>query len=95
MTVDTTTVRKIARLARIRIEDAEEATLAQELGGILQWIDELQAVDTEGVEPMTSAVATELHLREDAVTDGNAQEAVLSNAPERMAVFYTVPKVVE
>ncbi len=95
MTVDKDTVRKIAHLARIRIDEADEATLAQELGGILQWIDALQAVDTEGVEPMTSAVATELKLREDAVTDGGAQEAVLSNAPERMAVFYTVPKVVE
>ncbi len=95
MTVDRKTVRHIARLARIRIDEAEEETLAQELGGILQWIDALKAVDTDGVEPMTSAVATELHLREDAVNDGNAQDAVLSNAPGRMAVFYTVPKVVE
>ena len=95
MTVDKETVRHIARLARIRIDEAEEETLAKDLGGILQWIDALQAVDTEGVVPMTSAVATELKLREDAVDDGNMQEAVLKNAPDRMAVFYTVPKVVE
>ncbi len=95
MTVDKETVRKIAHLARIRIDEAEEETLARELDGILQWIDALQAVDTEGVAPMTSAVATELRLREDEVADGDAQEAVLSNAPDRMAVFYTVPKVVE
>jgi len=95
MTVDKDTVRNIARLARIRIDEAEEETLAQELGGILQWIDALQAVDTDGVAPMTSAVATELHLREDQVTDGDAQDAVLSNAPDRVGAFYTVPKVVE
>ncbi|MBC6405319.1 MAG: Asp-tRNA(Asn)/Glu-tRNA(Gln) amidotransferase subunit GatC [Rhodospirillales bacterium] len=95
MTVDKETVRHIARLARIRIDEAEEEILAKDLGGILQWIDVLQAVDTEGVAPMTSAVATELKLREDAVDDGNAQEAVLKNAPDRMALFYSVPKVVE
>ncbi len=95
MAVDKDTVRHVARLARIRIDEAEEDTLAKELAGIMQWIDALQEVDTEGVEPMTSAVATELRLREDVVDDGAQPDAVLRNAPGRMAAFYTVPKVVE
>ncbi|GAB5469276.1 MAG: Asp-tRNA(Asn)/Glu-tRNA(Gln) amidotransferase subunit GatC [Rhodospirillales bacterium] len=95
MTVTKETVRHIARLARIRIEESEEETLTDELGGILQWIDALQAVDTEGVEPMTSVVASQQRLREDVVDDGDRQEDVLANAPGRMAVFYSVPKVVE
>ncbi len=95
MAVDKDTVRHVARLARIRIDEAEEDTLAKELAGILQWIDALQAVDTEGVQPMTSAVASEPKLREDVVDDGGNPEAVLQNAPGRMAAFYTVPKVVE
>ncbi|MEO1192209.1 MAG: Asp-tRNA(Asn)/Glu-tRNA(Gln) amidotransferase subunit GatC [Pseudomonadota bacterium] len=95
MTVTKETVRHIARLARIRVDASEEENLARELGGILDWIDALQAVDTEGVEPMTSVVASQQPLRADQVNDGDAQEAVLQNAPQRMAVFYAVPKVVE
>lgn len=95
MTVDRETVRHIARLARVRIEESEEEGLATELAGILDWVEALQAVDTEGVAPMTSVVAAELRLREDAVNDGSDREAVLKNAPARMADFYSVPKVVE
>jgi len=95
MTVDRETVRHIARLARVRIEESEEEALAKELGGILDWVEALRSVDTEGVEPMTSAVATELRLRRDVVDDGKDPERVLQNAPARVAAFYSVPKVVE
>ncbi|MBS28586.1 MAG: Asp-tRNA(Asn)/Glu-tRNA(Gln) amidotransferase GatCAB subunit C [Alphaproteobacteria bacterium] len=95
MALDTDTVRRIARLARIHVDDADLAPLADELNNILGWIEQLEEVDTDGVEPMTSAVEMVQRLRADAVNDGDLQEAVLSNAPEPNDGFYTVPKVVE
>ena len=72
-----------------------DAPLADELSGILAWIEQLNEVDTEGVEPMTSAVAAKLPWREDVVNDGGDPERVLSNAPRRDRNFFVVPKVVE
>jgi len=95
MAVDEETVRHIARLARISVAPEEEAGLAKELDGILQWIDALQAVDSEGVKPMTSVVASSQRLREDAVTDGGKRDDILANAPNAVGAFFTVPKVVE
>lgn len=95
MALDTDTVRRIARLARIHVDDADLAPLADELNNILGWIEQLEEVDTDGVEPMTSAVEMVQRLRADAVNDGDLQHAVLSNAPEPDDGFYTVPKVVE
>lgn len=95
MAVDKDTVAKIARLARLKVEPAQQAALVGELNGILGWIEQLKEVETAGIEPMTSVVATRLPLRDDVVTDGGKPEAVLANAPEAMAGFFTVPKVVE
>jgi aspartyl-tRNA(Asn)/glutamyl-tRNA(Gln) amidotransferase subunit C len=95
MAIDADTVRKVARLARIRVEDAQLEPLATELSGILDWIEQLGEVDTDGVEPMTSCVACALPMREDVVTDGDKRDAVLLNAPKTDRGFFVVPKVVE
>jgi aspartyl-tRNA(Asn)/glutamyl-tRNA(Gln) amidotransferase subunit C len=95
MAIDAATVRKVARLARIAVPEERLDPLAQELSGILNWIEQLGEVDTDGVEPMTSAVAATLPLREDVVTDGGNAARVLSNAPKSVDGFYVVPKVVE
>jgi len=95
MAIDAATVRKVARLARIAVAEERLEPLARELSGILQWIEQLGEVDTDGVEPMTSAVAATLPMREDVVTDGGDASKVLSNAPRAVDGFYVVPKVVE
>jgi aspartyl-tRNA(Asn)/glutamyl-tRNA(Gln) amidotransferase subunit C len=95
MAIDANTVRKVARLARIRVEDAQLEPMAKELSSIMDWIEQLAEVDTDGVEPMTSCVAVKLPLREDVVTDGNKRNAILANAPKADRGFFVVPKVVE
>ena len=95
MAIDAATVRRVAHLARIKTPEDRLEHLAQELNGILAWIEQLDEVDIEGVEPMTSNVSQPLRLREDVVTDGGNVEAVLSNAPKAADGFYVVPKVVE
>ena len=95
MQVDDVTVRRIARLARIRISDAEADALRSELSGILDWVEQLDEVDTSDVEPMTRVVPIELKMRSDTVTEGDQAEAVTANAPVRDKNFYVVPKVVE
>ena len=95
MSLDTATVRRVASLARIRLDEGEVARMRDELNGILSWVEQLRAVDTEGVEPMSGGGDAALRLRADAVTDGGAAEAVLGNAPDREGAFFTVPKVVE
>ena len=95
MSLDPATVRRIASLARIRVEEPEIATLQTELNAILGWIEQLNEVDVDGVEPLTGAAQMALKMREDAVTDGGYPEQVLANAPERAGDFYAVPKVVE
>ncbi len=95
MSLDPATVRRIAKLARIRLEEAEVAQLQDELNGILGWIEQLDEVDVDGVEPLAGSAAMALRMREDVVTDGGAAEIVLGNAPERAGAFFTVPKVVE
>ena len=95
MAIDAATVKKVANLARIREPEERLQPLAQELSGILAWIEQLNEVDTEGVEPMTSAVAAKLPMREDVVTDGDCVEKVLANAPRADKGFFVVPKVVE
>ena len=93
--LDRSTVKTIAYLARLRVEDAQCDALAAELSGILHWIEQLGEVNTEGVEPMTSVAAMTLARRADAVTDGGNPGAVLSNAPAAVEAYYVVPKVVE
>ena len=88
-------VKRIALLARIRIEKSELENLRIELNSILGWVEQLSQVDTDGVEPMTTVADIALAQRTDCVTDGNASEDVLANAPDREGDFYAVPKVVE
>ena len=95
MAVDQATVRRIAALARIHVEDAEVATLQTELNTILGWIEQLNEVNVDGIEPLAGAAQMALKMREDVVTDGGYVEKVLENAPERAGNFYAVPKVVE
>lgn len=95
MAIDAATVRKVARLARIRVDEDRVEPLAAELSGILTWIEQLNEVDTEGVAPMASTEAVSLPMREDVVTDGGDPAKVLSNAPKSDRGFFVVPKVVE
>jgi aspartyl-tRNA(Asn)/glutamyl-tRNA(Gln) amidotransferase subunit C len=95
MSVTPEDVRRIARLARIAAPEERLEALAGELNGILAWIEQLNEVDVEGVQPMASAVDVALPMREDAVTDGNIRDDVLANAPHTEEGFYVVPKVVE
>jgi aspartyl-tRNA(Asn)/glutamyl-tRNA(Gln) amidotransferase subunit C len=95
MQVDEATVRRIARLARIRITDEEARSLGGELSGILDWVAQLDEVDTSTVEPMTRVVAQGLKMREDQVTDGDKADDVTRNAPMVEDHFFVVPKVVE
>lgn len=95
MAVDEKTVRRIAHLARIKLDDADVEPMMKELNGILDWVEQLGEVNTDGVEPMTSVVAQKMRWREDVVSDGNIQEDVLKNAPEAQFGFYAVPKVIE
>ncbi len=95
MAIDAATVRKVARLARIAEPEEKLEPLARELSGILNWIEQLNEVDTDGVEPMTTAVHATLPMRDDVVTDGGDAARVLSNAPKSDEGFFVVPKVVE
>jgi len=95
MAIDAATVKKVARLARIRVAEERLAPLAAELSGILAWIEQLDEVDTEGVAPMASTEAVTLPMREDVVTDGGDRAAILANAPRTERGFFVVPKVVE
>jgi aspartyl-tRNA(Asn)/glutamyl-tRNA(Gln) amidotransferase subunit C len=95
VSLDRSTVKTIAYLARLRVADDQLDGLARELSGILHWVEQLGEVNTEGVEPMTSVVAMTLPQREDRVTDGGDRRAVLANAPAAIDDYYSVPKVVE
>ncbi len=95
MSVDAATVKRIAHLARIKIEEHEVAPLERELNGILSWIEQLGEVDTSGVEPMTAVIPNKLRWREDVVTDGGYPDKVLANAPQAEFGFFAVPKVIE
>ena len=95
MEIDETTVKRIARLARIKITAEEAKGLEKELSGILEWVKQLDEVETSGVEPMTRVVPITLKKRTDEVTDGEIAEQVTQNAPERADHFFVVPKVVE
>ncbi|WP_298356312.1 Asp-tRNA(Asn)/Glu-tRNA(Gln) amidotransferase subunit GatC [Rhodoblastus sp.] len=95
MSVDLATVRRIAHLARIRVSEEEAPFLQNEINSILDFVEELNAVDVEGVEPMTSVLPMAMKKRADVVTDGNIVEKVLANAPAREDGFFVVPKVIE
>jgi aspartyl-tRNA(Asn)/glutamyl-tRNA(Gln) amidotransferase subunit C len=95
MQVDAAAVQRIARLARIKVTGEEAKALETELSGILQWVKQLDEVDTSGVEPMTSVIPMTLKQRPDVVTDGGIADDVVANAPAREDHFFVVPKVVE
>ena len=96
MSVDKSTVVRIAQLARIKISEDDLGPLAEELSKIVGWVEQLDEVDTEGVTPMAStAQGTILHQRDDVVTDGDCREEVLSNAPKTKKGYFVVPKVIE
>ena len=95
MSVDAATVRRVARLARIAEPEARLEALTGELNGILAWIEQLDEVDVDGVEPLSSNVAMSLPLRDDVVGDGGDARRVLKNAPKSAHGFFVVPKVVE
>jgi aspartyl-tRNA(Asn)/glutamyl-tRNA(Gln) amidotransferase subunit C len=95
MSIDIDTARKVAKLARIKVEDEALPALATEFSNILGFIEQLNEVDVEGVEPMTSVTPQRLYRREDVVADGNQPKAVLQNAPDAREGFFAVPKVVE
>lgn len=95
MSLDRAAVAKIAKLARLKMEPDRIEAMTSELNRILSFVEELQAVPTDNVTPMTSVTPMKLRQREDEVTDGGKPEAVLKNAPQRQGDFYTVPKVVE
>jgi aspartyl-tRNA(Asn)/glutamyl-tRNA(Gln) amidotransferase subunit C len=95
MQVDAKTVHRIARLARIKVTDEEAKALEKELSGILDWVAQLDEVDTSKVEPLTRVIPMTLKQRADKVTDGGIADDVVANAPEREDHFFVVPKVVE
>lgn len=95
MAIDVETARRVAKLARIRVEEGDLPALADELSGILRFMEELNAVDVTGIAPMTSVTPMRLKLRADEVTDGAMQAAILQNAPDAREGFFAVPKVVE
>ena len=95
MSIDLETAARVAKLARIAVEDDALPALAQEFNTILGFIEQLNEVDIEGIEPMTSVTPMRLKRRDDTVTDGNQQAAILSNAPDAREGFFAVPKVVE
>ena len=95
MSVDKATVARIARLARINVPEDRQEQLVGELNGILDWIAELDEVDTGAVEPLASVTGHGLPRRSDEVTDGNRVDEVLANVPEKAGGFFVVPKVVD
>lgn len=95
MSVDAETVKRIGRLARIRIEEDEVASYQNELNAILGFVEQLSEVDVTGVEPMTSVTPMQLRRRDDVVSDGGYPDAIVANAPLSEDNFFMVPKVVE
>jgi aspartyl-tRNA(Asn)/glutamyl-tRNA(Gln) amidotransferase subunit C len=95
MSVDKETVRRIARLARLKLEEDRVEPMMEELNGILAWVEQLKEVNVEGVPPMTSVVEQRLKMRDDVVTEGDNADALMLNAPGGEDHFFVVPKVVE
>jgi aspartyl-tRNA(Asn)/glutamyl-tRNA(Gln) amidotransferase subunit C len=93
--IDEAAVKRIAHLSRLKITAHEVQSLKQELNGILSWVEELKAIPTEGIEPMTSTEASTLIMRRDEATDGGCAPDILKNAPKSDGGFFVVPKVIE
>jgi aspartyl-tRNA(Asn)/glutamyl-tRNA(Gln) amidotransferase subunit C len=95
MSLTRETVMKVAKLARIRLEEPEIDAMKEEINGILTWIDQLQQVNTDGVDIFSDQQDQHLKERADSVNDGNIVESILANAPEKAHNMFAVPKVVE
>ena len=95
MSIDNQTVRKVSKLAKIKINEKEETRFIEELNNILGWVDELKKVDTEQIEPMLSVFNESMVMRKDEVSSKISDELVLKNAPESKSGFFVVPKVIE
>ena len=95
MAVDRETVRRIARLARLAVDEDQCAAMETELNALLTWVEQLQEVDVEAVAPMASVVEQRLKMRDDVVTDGGYAQDLMVNAPQAEDHFFVVPKVVE
>ena len=95
MSVDHATVKRVARLARLKVNEEDVPRLAGELNSILGWIEQLNAVDVSSVEPLTSVVTMKMKMRDDVVTDGHYPQKITANAPAQEDSFFMVPKVVE
>ena len=95
MSIDNQTVRKVSKLAKIKINEKEETKLIEELNNILGWVDELKKVNTEKIEPMLSVFNESMVMRKDEVSSETSEELVLKNAPKSKSGFFVVPKVVE
>ena len=95
MSIDTNIVKKVARLARLDVPEGDLERRAESINGILHWIDQLQSVDVEGVEPLANVSESELFMRDDVVSDGDCRDQILANAPEETQGFFVVPKVIE
>jgi aspartyl-tRNA(Asn)/glutamyl-tRNA(Gln) amidotransferase subunit C len=95
MSVDKDTVKRIARLARLALDDEHAGAMQKELNAILAWVEQLKEVDVGGAAPLTSVVAQKLKMREDVVTDGGYPADLMKNAPLSEDDFFVVPKVVE
>jgi len=95
MSVNADQVRHVARLARLALTDDEIGRMVPEFNNILDWVKQLDEVDTSGVEPLTAVIDNQLRLRDDAVNDGNCRDAILKNAPDAQHGFFAVPKVIE
>lgn len=95
MSMDKETVRKVASLANIEMNEEDLQRAAIQISGIIDWVEQLGAVNTDNVEPLANVANIELRLRKDIVTDGDCQDKILANAPEQMQGFFVVPKIVE
>jgi aspartyl-tRNA(Asn)/glutamyl-tRNA(Gln) amidotransferase subunit C len=95
MPVDKDTVRRIAKLARLALDDSQVADMEKELNALLSWVEQLSEVNVEGVAPMTSVAAQRLRMRDDVVADGGYPDDLMKNAPQTENHFFVVPKVVE
>jgi len=95
MSVDKDTVRRIAKLARLAIDENRSESMVAELNAILDWVARLEEVDVTGVAPLTSVVEQKLKMRADVVSEGDNAEALMTNAPLGEDHFFVVPKVVD
>ena len=94
MKIDKKTTLKIAKLTRVKIEDDEISELSSQLSSILDWVEQLNEVNTDNIEPLSNVSISELPLRKDKETNENRSEDILSNAPEKLENYFVVPKVV-